>query len=335
MASSDDSQAPAPTSAHGMESGGVRAIIAAFLANLGIAVAKFIAFVATGSASMLAESVHSLADTANQGLLMLGGRRARRPASEKHPFGHGTERYFWAFVVAVVLFTAGSAFAILEGIDKIRHPHEVESAGWAMAVLFVAILLESYSWRTAHHEIREVYPEGSLWHFVRATKAPELPVVLLEDSAALIGLFIAFGALGLTLATGDAVWDGYGTLGIGLLLGVVAFILAREMKSLLIGEAAAADVQASIRSAIETAPHVERLIHLRTMHLGPDELLVTAKVDLGDALSGQALASAIDEIERRIRAGTPTAQLIFVEPDVFRPDHAGADAPQDEAPAAH
>jgi cation diffusion facilitator family transporter len=317
---------------HGHGHGGTRAIVAAFFANLGIAVAKFVAFLFTRSASMLAESVHSLADTGNQGLLLLGGRRAKRAPTEEHPFGFGTERYFWAFVVAVVLFTVGAAFAVIEGIEKIREPHELESAAWAIGVLLVAIALESFSFRTALVEANRAREGQSLWQFVRGSKSPELPVVLLEDTAALLGLLIALAAVGMTLATDDAVWDGYGTLSIGILLGVVAIILAVEMKSLLIGEAASPGDLEAIRAAVGAEPDVLRIIHLRTLHMGPEEVLVAAKVELRPELRGAELADTINRIEGSIRAAVPDTKLmIFVEPDVFRT----ANAPVDEESAAH
>jgi cation diffusion facilitator family transporter len=308
--------------------GSTRAIIAAFLANLGIAASKFLAYIVTGSGSMLAESVHSIADAGNQGLLLLGGRRARHAPTETHPFGYGTERYFWAFIVAMVLFTLGAVFAIVEGIEKILHPHELESLGWAIGVLLVAIVLESLSFRTAIRAANAVRGDLSLWGFVRRSKAPELPVVLLEDAAALVGLFIALAAVLLSKATGDPVWDGYGTLTIGMLLAVVAIILAIEMKSLLIGEAATPEARGFIRGAIESNPNVVRLIHLRTMHLGPEEILVTAKIEPLHELHAEEVGELIDEIEAAIRVAVPDATMIFIEPDVF---HAPAGAP----PAAH
>jgi cation diffusion facilitator family transporter len=297
---------------------GTRAIIAAFLANLGIAISKFVAFAFTGSASMLAEGIHSVADTGNQGLLLLGGRRARKAPTEAHPFGFGAERYFWAFLVAMVLFMVGAAFAVFEGIEKIREPHKLESPAWAIIVLALAICLESYSFRTAFQEANKLRGDQSLLSFIRTSKAPEVPVVLLEDMAALSGLVIALAAVGTSIATDDAVWDGYGTLSIGILLGIVAMVLAIEMKSLLIGEAASpADLEA-IRTAIEAHPQISRVISLRTMHLGPDELLVTAKIEVGENLAGAELGHAIDEVEDQVRAAVPTAKVIYLEPDVFR-----------------
>lgn len=297
---------------------GTKAVIAALLANAGIAVAKFVGFAITGSASMLAESIHSVADSGNQGLLLLGGKRARRSADEAHPFGYGRERYFWAFVVAMVLFSLGGAFAIFEGVEKIRHPHEVESAGIAIGILAFACALEAFSFRTAIHEARPLKGEASWWSFVRRSKNPELPVVLLEDLGAMVGLVIALGAVITTLATGDATYDGYGTLTIGILLTVIAVVLAVEMKSLLIGESADRRVLETIRSAVEIEPAVERLIHMRTQHLGPDELLVAAKVSFVDDLSVQELAAAVNRVEANVRRGVTAARLIYIEPDVLR-----------------
>ncbi|MGH9186389.1 MAG: cation diffusion facilitator family transporter [Acidimicrobiales bacterium] len=303
---------------------GTRAIVAAFFANLGIAVSKFVGFVFTGSGSMLAESVHSLADTGNQGLLLLGGRRAQRPATPEHPFGYGRERYFWGFVVAVVLFTLGSAFAIYEGIEKLRHPHEVESAGWAIGILTMAIGLETYSFRTAVHESRPHKGDASWWAFIRRAKIPELPVVLLEDLGALLGLAFALVAVVLTVVTGDETWDALGTLTIGVLLGIIAIVLAVEMRSLLIGESATAEVERRIRTAVESRPSVVRLIHLRTQHLGPEELLVGAKIEFSPDLSISGLAVAVNEIEAAVRAQVPEARVMYLEPDVARAEVANA-----------
>jgi cation diffusion facilitator family transporter len=298
--------------------GGTRAIIAAFFANLGIAVAKFAAFLFTGSASMLSESIHSLADTGNQGLLLFGGRRSHRSADDEHQFGYGRERYFWAFVVALVLFSLGALFSIFEGIDKIRHPHEIDSLVWAFVVLGVSIVLESYSFRTARREAAKAKGTASWWRFIRRAKAPELPVVLLEDLGALIGLCLALVALATAEITGDARWDGVGTLCIGLLLAVIAIVLAVEMKGLLIGESAGPDDMKAIVTAIGSSPDVVRLIHIRTQYLGPEELLVGAKIQFRDGLSRPELSFAIDDVEDRMRAVVPIARPSYIEPDIFR-----------------
>jgi cation diffusion facilitator family transporter len=307
-----------------MEPSSRRAIVAALLANLAIAVAKLVGFVFTGAASMLAEAVHSMADTTNQGLLFLGGSKARRAATAEHPFGYGRERYFWAFIVALVIFTAGSMFALFEGVEKLRRPHQLESVGWAVGILVVSMALEGLSFRTALREARAAKEAGSWWRFIRRSKTPELPVVLLEDFGALIGLVLALVGVGLAAVTGNARFDALGSVAIGVLLGVIAITLVVEMKSLLIGEAASPAVVARICAAIESSDLVLGVIHLRTQHLGPDELLVGAKVAFDTDLDGFALARAIDEVEAKVRAVVPEARVIYIEPDVRRPvDKAG------------
>jgi cation diffusion facilitator family transporter len=299
--------------------GSRKAVFAALFANLGIAIAKFVGFVITGSAGLLAEAAHSVADTGNQALLLLGGRRARREADAEHPFGYGRERYFWAFVVALVLFSMGGLFALYEGISKLRHPHEIENLGVAIGILVFAILLESYSLRTAYKEALHHKAKGtSWWRYIRTAKQPELPVVLLEDVGAELGLFFALGGVLLSHFTGEPRWDAVGSIAIGILLVVIAILLAIEMKGLLIGEAATeADVR-QIESRISTAPNVQRLINLRTEHLGPEELLVAAKVEFAPELSMEQLADAINGVEDAVRAGVPKAQLVYIEPDIFR-----------------
>jgi len=301
-----------------MHEGSRRAIVAAFASNLAIAVAKLVGFVFTGSASMLAEAVHSGADTTNQGLLFLGGARARKEATTEHPFGYGRERYFWSFVVALVIFSLGSLFALFEGVEKLRKPHELESVGWAIAVLVVAFVCEGFSLRTAAHESRKVKGDQSWWSFVHRSKIPELPVVLLEDAGALIGLALALVGLTLAEITGNPRFDAIGSVAIGLLLGAIAVILMVEMKSLLLGEAASPATVRAISQAMESSAPVRRVIHLRTEHLGPEELLVAAKVAFDTALEVPALAEAIDDVERRVRAAVPEARIIYVEPDVAR-----------------
>lgn len=300
------------------EDGSRRAIAAAFSANLAIAIAKFAAFLVTGAASLLAEAVHSLADTTNQGLLILGAARAKKEATPEHPFGFGRERYFWAFVVAMVLFSLGSVFAIHEGIDKLRDPREVVSPAVAIGVLVLAIALESWSFRTAIIAADSVRGSKSWWTFIRRSKSPELPVVLLEDLGALLGLVIALVAVTLSAFFGDPRFDAIGSIVIGGLLGVIAAVLAVEMKSLLIGESAAAEIQEAIRRSIEESPMVRNLIHMRTLHLGPDELLVAIKVEFDGGLDLGALASAINDLESAIRRQTPIARMIYVEPDIAR-----------------
>jgi len=302
--------------------GSRKAIFAAFFANLGIAISKFIGFLLTGSASLLAETIHSAADTGNQMLLFLGGQRARKSATPEHPFGYGRERYFWAFAVALVLFSMGGMFALYEGISKFRDPHEVESLGIAIVILIVAIALESFSLRTAVKESNPVRRPGtSWWRFIRRTKQPELPVVLLEDVGALIGLFFALGGVITAHVTDDARWDAAGSISIGLLLIVIAIVLVIEMKSLLIGESASADMREAIIAAIESSAHVDQLIHIRTEHIGPDEILVGAKIEYSSSMSADQLVAAINATEEAIRVAVPAATVIYLEPDLQRTDH--------------
>ncbi len=304
--------------------GGTRAIVAALLANLGIAATKFLAFALTSSSSMLAESIHSLADSGNQGLLLLGGRRSRREADTEHPFGYGRERYIYAFIVAVVLFSVGGLFALYEGFHKVSHPEPIDSWQWVpVVVLLVAIGLETFSFRTAIKESNHVRSKETSWvEFIRRAKAPELPVVLLEDFAALIGLFLALGGVTLAVVTDDPVWDAIGTLGIGALLLMVAAVLAVEMKSLLIGEGASRTAVDAIRSALVDGQAVTRVIHLRTLHLGPDELLVAAKIAVAPGLALPAVARAIDEaaIKAALEADDSVERLIHMRTLHLGPD---------------
>jgi cation diffusion facilitator family transporter len=297
-----------------VKEGSRRVVIAAFLANLGIAIAKFVGFFFTGSASMLAEAVHSVADTGNQGLLLLGGVRARRAPTPEHPFGYGRERYFWAFIVAMMLFSRGSLFALYEGVAKLRHPHALESPSWAIGILLLALLLESSALRTAAREVRRVKGGEDWWSFIRRAKSPELPVVLLEDMGAVTGLCFALLGIGLAMVTGEARFDAAGSIAIGLLLGVIAVVLASEMKSLLIGEAAGPSENDLIHDAIFSAPHVRRIYDLRTLHLGPDQLLVAAKLELDSELSFREVARALDEAEARVRAKVPGIGWMYLEP---------------------
>jgi cation diffusion facilitator family transporter len=301
-------------------SGGGKAIIAAFLANMGIALAKFIAWFFSGSASMLAEAIHSVADSGNQLLLLLGGRKAKKRADSEHPFGYGRERYVYAFVVSIILFSVGGLFSIYEGVDKITHPHELENVWIPLTVLIVAIGLESFSLRTAIKESNLVRAKGESWvGFIRHAKAPELPVVLLEDVAALIGLVFALLGVGLTAITGNSLFDAIGTLMIGTLLIVVAITLGIETKSLLVGEGATDADHDRIVTAITDGPEIEKLIHIKTLYLGPDELLVAAKLGFTSDRPLADVAADIDRIETRVREAVPTARVIYFEPDIYRP----------------
>ncbi|MFJ8670228.1 cation diffusion facilitator family transporter [Streptomyces sp. NPDC093600] len=298
-------------------SGGTKAIVAALAANLAIAVAKFVAFLFSGSSSMLAESVHSLADSGNQGLLLLGGKKAKRQATPQHPFGYGRERYIYAFLVSIVLFSVGGMFAIYEGYEKIKHPHEIEAWYWPVGVLVFAIIAETFSFRTAIKESNQVRGNLSWRQFVKRAKAPELPVVLLEDLGALVGLILALVGVSLALVTGDGIWDGIGTLCIGVLLILIAIVLAAETKSLLLGEAAGVDEVKRIEDAVVDGETVSRLIHMRTLHLGPEELLVAAKIAVRHGDTAAQVATAINAAEDRIRAAVPIARVIYLEPDIY------------------
>lgn len=298
--------------------GGTKAIVAALAANLTIAVLKFVAYILTLSSSMLAEAIHSLADSGNQVLLLVGGKRAKKEASPEHPFGYGRERYIYAFIVSIVLFSVGGLFALYEAWGKLQHPHGIEGGFWwvPLAVLIGAIIAESFSFRTAIMESNHIRGKQSWVHFIRNAKQPELPVILLEDFGALLGLTFALFGVSLTLVTGNGVWDALGTAMIGLLLVAIAAVLAVETKSLLLGESATKADVAKIRGAIES--HGTRIIHLKTMHLGPEELLVAAKISISHSDTGREVAAAIDAAETRIRDAVPTARVIYLEPDLER-----------------
>jgi len=298
--------------------GGTKAIVAALAANLTIAVLKFVAFILTLSSSMLAEAIHSVADSGNQILLLVGGKRAQRAASPEHPFGYGRERYIYAFIVSIVLFSVGGLFALYEAWEKIQHPHAIEGDFWwvPLAVLIGAIVAESFSFRTAIIESNHVRGKQSWVHFVRNAKQPELPVILLEDLGALLGLVFALFGVSMTLVTGDGIWDALGTAMIGFLLVAIAIVLALETKSLLLGESATKADSERISSALEADG--TKIIHLKTLHLGPEELLVAAKISVGAADSGAEIAKVIDDAESRIREAVPMARVIYLEPDVER-----------------
>ena len=298
--------------------GSTRAIFAALGANTGIAITKFVAAGISGSASMFAEAIHSVADTGNQILLLLGGKRAKRKATPTHPFGYGRSRYIYAFMVSIVLFSIGGMFSILEGIEKFTHPHELEQAWLPLAVLGVAILLESFSLYTALKAAKEERGRTSLYKFIRHAKSPELPVVILEDIAALLGLVFAFAGVGLTVLTHDAVWDAIGTLAIGALLVAVAVVLGIETSSLLVGEGATEKDNTKIADAIRSTKGVHDIIHMKTLYLGPDELMVAAKIAVKATDSAKEIANIIDNAEDNIRKEVHTARVIYLEPDILR-----------------
>lgn len=296
----------------------MRAIIAALIANIGIAITKFVAAAISGSASMFAEGIHSVADSGNQVLLIIGGKRSRREATAAHPFGYGRSRYIYAFMVSIVLFSIGGMFSVMEGIQKLHEPHELEQAWLPLTVLGVSIVLESFSLRTALREAKHVRGKSSLIQFIRHAKSPELPVVMLEDIAALTGLVLAFGGVGLTVLTHDAIWDAIGTLAIGVLLVLVAILLGIETSSLLVGEGATADDTARIRTALESSHGVRGVIHMKTLYLGPDELMLAAKIAVAPETTGKQIAEIIDDAESNVRKVVPVTRVIYLEPDIQR-----------------
>ncbi|MEM7094873.1 MAG: cation diffusion facilitator family transporter [Actinomycetota bacterium] len=299
--------------------GGTRVVIAALLGNSAIAVAKFVGFLITGSSSMMAEAIHSVADSGNQGLLLWGGRAARREADDEHQFGYGRERFFWAFVVALVLFLVGSGFALYEGIEKIRHPHPIDNAIVAYCILGFGIVAEGFALRTAIVESRRVKrSDETWWQFVRGTRVPELAVVLLEDIGAMTGLVFAMVSVFIADTFDAPVWDGIGTLSIGILLLVIAIVLIIEMRSMLLGEGARPDKMRAIRSAIENTEGVAGIVDLRTQYFGPEELLVAGKVEFDPGLDTRTLAETIDAVERNVREIAPHARLTYIEPDLQR-----------------
>jgi cation diffusion facilitator family transporter len=327
-----------------MSAGGSnKAVVAALGANLGIAVLKFGAWVLTGASSMLAEGIHSVADSGNQVLLLFGGRQSRREATEQHPFGFGRERYIYAFIVSIVLFSLGGLFALYEGYHKYHEVHaghedKLLTGQWwwvPLVVLAGAIALETLSLRTARREANLVRGDRGWIEFLRTSKAPELPVVLFEDVAALIGLVLAFVGVGLAKLTENSYWDAAGTAGIGLLLVTVAVVLAVEIKSLLVGEGANLGAVERITRALDEEPLIERVIHLRTLHVGPDELLVATKIGVRATERSADVARAIDAAERRIRAAEPIARYIYIEPDIFFADHQRDSRPEPPLPSAH
>lgn len=295
-------------------SGGAKAIVAALLANTGIAITKFVAFLLSGSSAMLAESVHSVADAGNQLLLLIGGRRARKAATSEHPFGYGRARYVYAFVVAIILFSVGGVFSLYEGVSKLQNPHPLENAWLPIVVLLIAIGLESFSLRTAVRESNHVRGTQGWIQFIRRAKAPELPVVLLEDVAALLGLIFALLGVGLTILTGDSMWDAVGTIMIGVLLVLVAVVLGLETSSLLVGEGASVDDVLAIRQALDAHDDVTGVVHMKTLYLGPDELLVGAKVTFAPGSTIERVAAIINELEVAVRTAVPVARVIYIEP---------------------
>ena len=298
--------------------GGMKAVIAALFANLGIAVSEFVAFAFTGSSSMLSEAIHSVADSGNQVLLLVGNKRSKKAADAQHQFGYGRRRYVYGFIVSIVLFLVGGLFSLYEGFHKFQHPEDLSDAWIAFLVLGVAIVLEGLSFRTAVREANRARGKRSLFRFLRDARQPELPVILLEDLGALVGLVFALFGVSMAVVTGDGRWDGLGAMAVGTLLVVIAVFLAFEMAAMLVGESALPEEDAAIRAALASSPLVDRVIHVRTLHVGPDELLVAAKIAIGKSDTGQEIAAGIDDAEARLRAAVPTAAYVFLEPDIDR-----------------
>jgi cation diffusion facilitator family transporter len=298
--------------------GGTKAVVAALAANLGIAVSKFVAFAFTGSSSMLSEAIHSVADAGNQTLLLVGNKRSKKPSSQLHQFGHGRRRYVYGFIVAIVLFVVGGVFSLYEGLHKFQNPEVLNDAWIALTVLIVAIVLESLSFRTAIRETNRVRGKRSFPRFLRDSRQPELPVILLEDLGALVGLLFALTGVTMSVVTGDGRWDGLGAMAVGTLLVVIAIFLAIEMSAMLVGESALPEEEEAIRAALTASPLVDRVIHLRTLHVGPDELLVGAKIAIRDSATGAQIAAGIDAAEKSLRAAVPSAKYVYLEPDLDR-----------------
>ena len=323
--------------------GGTKAVLAALLANLGIATMKFVAFFLTGASSMLAEGIHSVADSGNQVLLLFGGKQAKREATPEHPFGFGRERYIYSFIVAIVLFSVGGLFALYEAYHKWHEVHEGEpnelldgGLWWvAVAVLAGAIVMESFSFRTAIRESNHTRGDTGWFEFIRRAKAPELPVILLEDFAALIGLVLALFGVGLSVLTDNGYFDVAGTAAIGVLLVGVAVVLGIETKSLLLGESASPEALRRLRTSLEETEGVERVIHMKTLHLGPEELLVAVKIAVARSESAAHVARTIDAAERAMRAVEPSATAIYVEPDIYVEGHQTDPRPAAPEAAGH
>ncbi len=323
--------------------GGTKAVLAALAANTFIALTKFGAWALTGASSMLAEAIHSVADSGNQVLLLVGGRRATRDATAEHPFGYGRERYVFGFIVAVVLFSVGGLFALYEAFHKYEEVHSgapnelLESRWWwvPVAILLAATVAESLSFRTAIREANKTRGAQRWSRYIRSAKAPELPVILLEDFAALIGLVLALFGVGLTLITHNGIFDVIGTAMIGLLLVAVAVTLAIETKSLLLGEAASVEAVDRISAALASSPGVQRIIHMKTLHLGPEEVLVAAKIAVEPQASAADVAATIDRAEVSIREAEPMVTALYLEPDIYDPNYTPAPRPDRPAAAGH
>ena len=292
-----------------------RAILFALGANFALAVAKGVAAFVTGSSAMLAETVHSLADCANQGLLLLGLKQARRPPSPEYPLGYGKAIYFWSFLVAVMLFTVGGMFSLYEGIHKLQSPEPLEQWWWAAGVLVFGIVAESISMRACLQEVNKARAGRSLWQWFRESRQAELVVIFGEDAAALFGLVFALIAILIAVVTGNPVWDAVGTIAIGVLLIVVAVFVAIEVKALLIGQSIDPARQKEMLAFLEGRPEVVRIINLLTLQLGTDAL-VSVHAQMRESDDAQVLAAQIDNVERDLKQAFPEVRFSFFEPDI-------------------
>ena len=292
----------------------LRAILYALLANLGIALAKTWAALFTGSGSMLAEAIHSYADTGNQVLLFIGLKQSQRPPDSEHPLGYGKLSYFWSFIVALLLFSLGGLFSIYEGIHKLAEPEPLNKVWVGLVVLGVAIVLEAGSLSAALREINRLRGARPLRQWLRHTRSAELVVVLGEDVAALVGLVLAFGFVGLTLVTGNLAFDALGSIIIGIVLVLVSLFIARRIRGLLVGRSAEPELQALINRIIAADPAIERLLNTITIQVGP-KVMLAAKIAMRPGLRIEEAVERINELERRLKAEVPEIGWCFVEPD--------------------
>jgi cation diffusion facilitator family transporter len=307
---------PAPRSSAAAPSTQRVAVLTALVANLVVAAAKLGAFAITTSSALLAESLHSFADTANEVLLLVGARRATRPADLRHPFGHARYRYVYAFLVSLTVFWIGGVLAVIEGVSHLASDEPIVDPIWALAVLALGAALDGWSLRTTVRAGRSVKGVLSWKQLVRTTKAPELIVIFLEDLGALVGIGIATIGVGLAIITGDAIWDAVASIAIGLLLMAIGLVVNRETQSLLLGESATKDVEDTIRAAITAIDGIDGVVNLRTIHLGPDDLVVASGILVDGAIDAAGIARAIVEAEDRVRAELPFRTVIYLEPRI-------------------
>lgn len=308
-----------PLPRHARPHDGMGAVLAAFLANVGIGISKFVAFILTGSSAMLAEAVHSVADSSNQVLLYLGSRKAKKAPTRDHPFGFGRAHFLYAFMVSIVLFSLGGAFAVFEGVEKIMHPKMIDAPIVAYVVLIISIILEGSALRTALKEAKTFKPKGQdWWEFLRRTKSVNHIVLALEDSAALIGLSFALLGITLSIVTANPVFDGIATLFIGLLLASVAVILFREVQSLLIGESVNVMSERTMKKIAMSVDNVNQVVDLKTLYTGPSEIFIAMKITVDEDEDVRTVSRAIDEIEAKLRHTFPIARLIYIEPDFYK-----------------